>query len=264
MMRLTVRENAAVAALDQLPPRLAAEPRRASAPGSASALRSLDVRAPSLDAEVSALSGGNQQKVVIARALLSDAAAGHRRRADPGRRRRRPRRDLPDPARGRRRRRPGHRELVRCQGARGPVRRGLVMSRGQVDRDPDRRRRHRGADRSPPRSARRPGRPSDGRAARAPRTPQPRAALAPGRLRALAAAPRSYVALAATSSRSNERYLSAFNLTTVLPPPPRSASSRSARPSPADRRHRPVGRPAGRLPGRGRVVLHQRRQARRR
>ena len=35
-------------------------------------LDSLSVKAPSLDATVTALSGGNQQKVVISRALLSE------------------------------------------------------------------------------------------------------------------------------------------------------------------------------------------------
>ena len=37
-------------------------------------LQSLSVKAPSLDAKVTALSGGNQQKVVISRALLSEPA----------------------------------------------------------------------------------------------------------------------------------------------------------------------------------------------
>src|SRR5262249_27994558 len=37
-------------------------------------LQALDVRATSLDTEVSSLSGGNQQKIVIARALLAQPA----------------------------------------------------------------------------------------------------------------------------------------------------------------------------------------------
>jgi len=70
MMNLTVGENTAVAAL----PRfrnwwlLSGKQERDRV---GETLASLDVRAPSLDAEVSSLSGGNQQKVVMARALLS-------------------------------------------------------------------------------------------------------------------------------------------------------------------------------------------------
>ncbi len=70
MMSLTVRENAAVAALPGFRGGWLLSRRRELA-RVGETLRSLDVRAPSLDAEVSALSGGNQQKVVLARALLS-------------------------------------------------------------------------------------------------------------------------------------------------------------------------------------------------
>jgi ribose transport system ATP-binding protein len=70
MMSLTVRENAAVAALPGFRAGwLLSRTRELARVGET--LRSLDVRAPSLDAEVAALSGGNQQKVVLARALLS-------------------------------------------------------------------------------------------------------------------------------------------------------------------------------------------------
>jgi ribose transport system ATP-binding protein len=70
MMSLTVRENAAVAALREFRRGgLLSRTRELARVGEM--LRSLDVRAPSLDAEVSSLSGGNQQKVVLARALLS-------------------------------------------------------------------------------------------------------------------------------------------------------------------------------------------------
>jgi ribose transport system ATP-binding protein len=68
MMSLTVRENAAIAALPAFRGRwLLSRAREVARVGAA--LRSLDVRG--LDAEVSTLSGGNQQKVVLARALLS-------------------------------------------------------------------------------------------------------------------------------------------------------------------------------------------------
>jgi ribose transport system ATP-binding protein len=70
MMRLTVRENAAVAALPAFRGRWLLSRDREHR-GVARTLASLDVRAASLDADVSSLSGGNQQKVVMARALLS-------------------------------------------------------------------------------------------------------------------------------------------------------------------------------------------------
>ena len=69
MMSLTVCENAALAALDRFRGRwLLSRDKECS--GVSETLHSLDVRA-SLDAAVSSLSGGNQQKIVIARALLS-------------------------------------------------------------------------------------------------------------------------------------------------------------------------------------------------
>jgi ribose transport system ATP-binding protein len=70
MMTMSVRENAAVAALDRLRVgRFVSRRREAQLVGAE--LRSLNVKAPSTEAPVTALSGGNQQKVVMARALLS-------------------------------------------------------------------------------------------------------------------------------------------------------------------------------------------------
>jgi ribose transport system ATP-binding protein len=71
MMSLTVRENAALSALKKFRSGVFLSRRREVADVRES-LRSLSVKAPSMDATVSALSGGNQQKVVISRALLSD------------------------------------------------------------------------------------------------------------------------------------------------------------------------------------------------
>jgi ribose transport system ATP-binding protein len=70
MMSLTVRENAAIAALKKFKRFLLVDRARELA-GVGASLSSLSVKAPSMDAPVSALSGGNQQKVVISRALLS-------------------------------------------------------------------------------------------------------------------------------------------------------------------------------------------------
>jgi ribose transport system ATP-binding protein len=73
MLDLNVRENAAIAALG----RLTTGPfisRRREVDVVQRELSELAVRAPSLEAPVSALSGGNQQKVVMARSMLSRPA----------------------------------------------------------------------------------------------------------------------------------------------------------------------------------------------
>jgi len=73
MTSLSVRENAAVSALPRFARGgLVGRERERDVVGTS--LSSLSVRAPSLEAPVSALSGGNQQKVVIARALLAEPA----------------------------------------------------------------------------------------------------------------------------------------------------------------------------------------------
>jgi ribose transport system ATP-binding protein len=71
MMRMSVRENAALAALKSF--KLFGLLNRKKELESVNAtLSSLSVKAPSIEAPVSSLSGGNQQKVVMARALLSN------------------------------------------------------------------------------------------------------------------------------------------------------------------------------------------------
>jgi len=71
MMRLSVRENAAVAALKRFKGFLFMR-RKRELELVGDTLASLSVKAASLDAGVSSLSGGNQQKVMVARALLSE------------------------------------------------------------------------------------------------------------------------------------------------------------------------------------------------
>ena len=71
LMSLSVRENAAVSALKKFK-RLFLVSRSRELAGVGASLASLSVKAPSMDAPISSLSGGNQQKVVISRALLSD------------------------------------------------------------------------------------------------------------------------------------------------------------------------------------------------
>ena len=73
MVDLNVRENAALTALD----RLKVGPivnRRREVVAVGRELSELAVKAPSLEAPVSALSGGNQQKIMMARAMLSEPA----------------------------------------------------------------------------------------------------------------------------------------------------------------------------------------------
>lgn len=71
MMSLSVRENAAVNALNKLTSGLFVS-RKKETEVVLTSLRSLEVKAPSMDADVSALSGGNQQKIVMSRSLLAE------------------------------------------------------------------------------------------------------------------------------------------------------------------------------------------------
>ncbi|TIH38639.1 ATP-binding cassette domain-containing protein [Subtercola vilae] len=71
MMSLSVRENAAVSALKKFTSTYLVS-RSKELDAVSTSLTELSVKAPSLDAPVGALSGGNQQKVVISRALLSE------------------------------------------------------------------------------------------------------------------------------------------------------------------------------------------------
>ena len=71
MMRMSVRENSALSALKKF--KVGGFLSRGKEVDSVhETLTSLSIKAPSLEAPVSALSGGNQQKVVMARGLLSD------------------------------------------------------------------------------------------------------------------------------------------------------------------------------------------------
>ena len=70
MTTLSVRENAAISALQKFKRFLLSARRERIAV--AETLDSIAVKAPSMAAPISALSGGNQQKVVTARALLSE------------------------------------------------------------------------------------------------------------------------------------------------------------------------------------------------
>ena len=71
MMRMSVRENSALASLKKFKI-LGLLNRKKEVNAVHETLSSLSIKAPSLEAPVSALSGGNQQKVVMARALLSN------------------------------------------------------------------------------------------------------------------------------------------------------------------------------------------------
>jgi ribose transport system ATP-binding protein len=73
MTTMTVRENAALGALERLRVgRFVSRRREVEVVGAE--LRELDVKARSMESPVTALSGGNQQKVVMARALLAQPA----------------------------------------------------------------------------------------------------------------------------------------------------------------------------------------------
>ena len=147
MVDLTVRENAALTALD----RLTVGPfvsRRREVDAVERELSELAVKAPSLEAPVSALSGGNQQKVVMSRALLSDPAIlvadEPTQGVDVGARAEiyRILREVADARRAGRRR--VDRRTIELEGLCDRV---IVMSRGHAVATLEGRRRHRGADR---------------------------------------------------------------------------------------------------------------------
>jgi ribose transport system ATP-binding protein len=71
MMRMSVRENSALASLKKFKI-FGLLSRKKEVTSVHDTLTSLSIKAPGLEAPVSALSGGNQQKVVMARALLSN------------------------------------------------------------------------------------------------------------------------------------------------------------------------------------------------
>lgn len=71
MMSLSVRENASVSALGKFNQGIFINRKREDNVVLKS-LRELEVKARSMDSDVSSLSGGNQQKIVMSRALLSD------------------------------------------------------------------------------------------------------------------------------------------------------------------------------------------------
>jgi ribose transport system ATP-binding protein len=71
MMRMSVRENSALASLKKFKVSGFLS-RKKEVEAVHSTLTSLSIKAPGLEAPVSSLSGGNQQKVVMARALLSN------------------------------------------------------------------------------------------------------------------------------------------------------------------------------------------------
>ncbi len=71
MMRMSVRENSALASLKKFKI-FGLLSRKKEVTAVHDTLTSLSIKAPGLEAPVSALSGGNQQKVVMARALLSN------------------------------------------------------------------------------------------------------------------------------------------------------------------------------------------------
>jgi len=70
-MRMSVRENSALASLKKFRS-LGMLNRKKEVSEVHETLTNLSIKAPGLEAPVSALSGGNQQKVVMARALISN------------------------------------------------------------------------------------------------------------------------------------------------------------------------------------------------
>ena len=184
-------------------------------------------------------------------------------RADAGRRRRRALRNLPHPARGLEFRHAGHRQLLRRGGTRGPVRSGRRAVARARRRDAARRRRRRSQDRRRrrARARRMPARAQTaGAAARAPAACGTSCNPTTRRRSRWRSSPACSASMSSVRTPISSR---AFNVSNILHAGDRARLHR-ARPDHrrADGRHRPFGRAARRLPGRRRVVLHQRGQVR--
>ena len=260
MMSLSVRENAAVSRAQAVHQRTVRQPSSASSGRSttSSAARRED-----------AVARGHRRVAVRRqpaegrarpRAALR-AVDPHRRRAHPGRRRRRARRDLPHPARGLRARRPRRRRLVGREGARGPVRPGdrdVARPRGRGARAATRSprsgsSRRRSARRRRPQHERR-ATPTARRRGRQRLQPlHPRRLRAGGHPRGHGRARRLHLLAERPLPQRVQHHLDADAVQRARVHRPRSDDRAP------DRRHRPVGRTARRLPGGRRLLLHQRR-----
>ena len=260
---LTVRENATFAALDKFADLRRARAARRRCGRSRPTFQSLAVKTAGLEAPILSLSGGNQQKVVMARALLSEpgliVADEPTQGVDVGARFEiyRILREVSSS---------GTPVIVNSSDAaelEGLCDKVIVLSRGRVVGDAERRRRRRGQDRRRRRPAPTP--------TSATATSRRDARSARWRLAALPAigqrAGRSAGARhgAARPLRLQPEREFLFGVQRLQHPHAgdgaglhRARADRRA----ADGRHRPFGRTAGGLPGRHRVVLHQRGQVR--
>ena len=191
------------------------------------------------------------------------AAPDRGRRADARRRRRRPGRDLPDPARRLERRHAGPRQFVRCGRARGTVRQVVVMSRGRVVET------LRGADVVRGAHRRGSGRRRHARPMRDARdsafAPRRRLASAFPAVATTARRPARHHRSSCSRSSSSPRTRTtsrAFNLSNILLlATALGFIALGQTVAILLGRNRPLGRAARGLPGRRRLVLHQRRPA---
>ena len=258
MVDLNVRENTALTALD----RLTIGPvvsRRREVDAVESGLTGLAVRAPSLEAPVSALSGGNQQKVVMSRALLSRPAIlvadEPTQGVDVGARAEiyRILREVADQ---------GVPVVIASSDTlelEGLCDRVVVMSRGHAVADFRGRRRDRGAHR--PRSRQRLDHMSRNRGGRRRLGSSSIARFIEGDYAPVLVLAAVMIALGAYVWTQNDRYLSDFNITSVMFACAPLASFPRSDIRALTGRHRPLRRPACWVPCGGRLVLHPRRRS---